>query len=89
MGQIRNPSSTFTAAWAYKGPYYNVLTRRRGGGGGAVVSELHCRRLGLSFVIQKSNKLFQANFWLFIISKDFAKRCMIGELMLAICSSLV
>lgn len=40
MGQIRNPSSTFTAAWAYKGPYYNVLTRRRGGGGGAVVSEL-------------------------------------------------
>lgn len=34
MGQIRNPSSTFTAAWAYEGPYYNVLTRRRGGGGG-------------------------------------------------------
>lgn len=86
MGQIRNPSSTFTAAWAYKGPYYNVLTRRRGGGGGSCV---RARRLGLSFVIQKSNKLFQANFWLFIISKDFAKRCMIGELMLAICSSLV
>lgn len=87
MGQIRNPSSTFTAAWAYKGPYYNVLTRRRGGGGGG--SCVRARRLGLSFVIQKSNKLFQANFWLFIISKDFAKRCMIGELMLAICSSLV
>lgn len=44
------------------------------------MSELHCRRLGLSFVIQKSNKLFQANLWLFIISKDFAKRCMIKEL---------
>lgn len=86
MGQIRNPSSTFTAAWAYKGPYYNVLTRRRGGGGGSCV---RARRLGLSFVIQKSKKLFQANFWLFIISKDFAKRCMIKELMLAICSSLV
>lgn len=57
---------------------------RRGGG-----SCVRARRLGLSFVIQKSNKLFQANFWLFIISKDFAKRCMIGELMLAICSSLV
>lgn len=86
MGQIRNPSSTFTAAWAYKGPYYNVLTRRRGRGGGSCVRD---RRLGLSFVIQKSNKLFQANLWLFIISKDFAKRCMIKELLLAICSSLV
>lgn len=86
MGQIRNPSSTFTAAWAYKGPYYNVLTRRGGRGGGSCV---RASRLGLSFVIQKSNKLFQANFWLFIISKDFAKRCMIKELLLAICSSLV
>lgn len=63
---------------------FNAAERK--GGGGSCVRD---RRLGLSFVIQKSNKLFQANLWLFIITKDFAKRCMIKELMLAICSSLV
>lgn len=66
-----------------------IITFKRGGEEGGGGSCVRARRLGLSFVIQKSNKLFQANFWLFIISKDFAKRCMIKELMLAICSSLV